>query len=125
MVTQANVKSGSSNAPVYMYLFTWQSPIFGGDFKALHCMEIPFAMNNIARCEEMTGGGKDAYTLSDKMSQSWINFARTGNPGHKGLPAWPNYTAANGATMLFDLQCLVKNHHDREVLEFFANGPRL
>jgi para-nitrobenzyl esterase len=125
MVTQANIKSGSASAPVFMYLFTWQSPIFGGDFKAIHCMEIPFVFNNIARCEEMTGGGKDAHVLADKMSQSWINFARTGNPGHKGLPAWPNYTAANGATMLFDLQCVVKNHHDREVLAFFVNGPRL
>ena len=125
MVTQANIKSGSASAPVFMYLFTWQSPIFGGDFKALHCMEIPFVFNNIARCEEMTGGGKDAHVLADKMSQSWINFARTGNPGHKGLPAWPNYTAANGATMLFDLQCVLKNHHDQEVLAFFVNGPRL
>jgi para-nitrobenzyl esterase len=125
MVTQANIKSGSASAPVFMYLFTWQSPIFGGDFKALHCMEIPFVFNNIARCEEMTGGGKDAHVLADKMSQSWINFARTGNPAHKGLPAWPIYTAANGATMLFDLQCVIKNHHDREVLEFFVNGPRL
>ena len=125
MVTQANIKSGSASAPVFMYLFTWQSPIFGGDFKALHCMEIPFVFNNIARCEEMTGGGKDAHVLADKMSQSWINFARTGNPAHKGLPAWPNYTAANGATMLFDLQCVVKNHHDQEVLAFFVNGPRL
>jgi para-nitrobenzyl esterase len=125
MVTQANIKSGSASAPVFMYLFTWQSPIFGGDFKAIHCMEIPFVFNNIARCEEMTGGGKDAHVLADKMSQSWINFARTGNPAHKGIPAWPNYTAAIGATMLFDLQCVVKNHHDQEVLAFFVNGPRL
>jgi para-nitrobenzyl esterase len=125
MVTQANIKSATASAPVYMYLFTWQSPIFDGVFKAVHCMEIPFVFNNIARCEEMTGGGKDAHALANKMSQSWINFARTGNPVHKGLPAWPNYTAASGATMFFDLQCVVKNHHDREVLEFFANGPRL
>jgi para-nitrobenzyl esterase len=69
MVAQANAKSGNGTAPVYLYLFTWQSPVMDGAYKAVHCMEIPFTMNNIARCEEMTGGGKDAFALADKMSQ--------------------------------------------------------
>ncbi|MBA4057906.1 MAG: carboxylesterase, partial [Marivirga sp.] len=116
MVTQANVKSSNTKAPVYMYFFSWQSPIFNGEYKAVHCMDLPFVFNNIARCEEMTGGGKEAYALAEKMSQSWINFARTGNPSHKGLPAWPTYNAAGGATMFFDNQCSVKNHHDKEIL---------
>ena len=79
-------------------------------------MELPFVFDNIDRCREMTGGGKDAKVLADKMSQSWINFARTGNPNHGGLPNWPKYTAQNGATMIFDNTNVVKNHHDKEVL---------
>lgn len=125
MVTQANAKSGKSAAPVFMYLFTWQSPIFNGEYKAVHCMDIPFVFNNIARCEEMTGGGKDAYLLADKMSQAWINFARTGNPAHKGLPAWPAYTENDGATMMFNNQCEVRKHPDKEALVFLSSGPRL
>ena len=73
----------------------------------------------------MTGGGKDAYALADKMSQSWINFAKTGNPGHKGLPAWQKYSAANGATMFFDNQCVEKYSHDRDVLQITSKGPSL
>lgn len=125
MVTQANVKSANSTAPVYMYLFTWQSPVFDGAYKAVHCMELPFVFNNISRCEEMTGGGKDAYVLADKMSQSWINFAKTGNPGHKGLPPWQKYSTANGATMFFDNQCVEKYSHDRDILAITAKGPGL
>ena len=64
----------------------------------------------------MTGGGKDAYVLADKVSQAWINFARNGNPNHKGLPAWQKYTPENGATMIFDNQCVEKYHHDKEFL---------
>ncbi|WP_276371420.1 carboxylesterase family protein [Chryseolinea sp. H1M3-3] len=123
MVAQANTKSSNSSAPVYMYLFTWQSPVMNGDYKAVHCMEIPFTMNNIARCEEMTGGGKEAYALADKMSHAWINFARSGDPNHKGLPNWPKYNAAVGATMMFDNVPAVRNHPDKELLEITSKVP--
>jgi para-nitrobenzyl esterase len=120
-VLQANEKSAiSGGAPVYMYLFTWQSPALGGKFKAVHCMEIPFVFNNIARCEEMTGGTKEAYNLADKMSQAWINFARIGNPNHKSLPNWMPYTAQNTATMHFDNMCTVKPQMDKELFELLA-----
>lgn len=112
----ADLRVAASSAPVYMYLFTWQSPVMDGVYKSLHCMEIPFVFNNIARCEEMTGGGKDAYVLAEKVSKAWVNFARNGNPNHAGLPAWQNYTTQNGATMIFDNQCVEKYHHDKEFL---------
>jgi len=79
-------------------------------------MDLPFVFNNIARCEEMTGGGKEAYLLADKVSGAWIEFARTGNPNHTGLPNWPTYTTQNGATMIFDNTCQVKEHFDKELL---------
>ena len=125
MVQQANAKSGNGTAPVFLYLFTWQSPVMNGDYKSLHCMEIPFVMNNIARCQEMTGGGKQALALSAKMSQSWINFARTGNPNHPGLPTWQKYNERIGATMMFDNVSTVRNHPDKEILEMTAGvAPR-
>jgi para-nitrobenzyl esterase len=118
-VLQANQKSAlSGGAATYMYLFSWQSPVLDGKFKAVHCMELPFVFNNIARCEEMTGGGKEAYVLADKMSQSWINFAKTGNPNHAGLPKWETYNAAKGTTMFFDNTCEIKFNHDAALLEF-------
>jgi len=116
-IKQANQKATTGTAPVYMYLFAWQSPVNDGIYKAMHCMELPFVFNNISRCEEMTGGGKEAYALADKMSSAWINFAKTGNPNAKGLPNWPAYTPQNGATMIFDTQSAVRNHPDEELLK--------
>ena len=41
-IEQANIKATSGNAPVYMYLFTWQSPVNDSIYKAMHCMDIAF-----------------------------------------------------------------------------------
>ena len=123
-IRQANQKSGVAGAaPVYAYEFTWASPVNDGIYKSMHCMEIPFVFDNIDRCEEMTGGGKDAQALADKMSRAWIAFAQTGNPNVKGLPTWPQYTAENGSTMIFDNVNQVKNHHDKALIELATGKP--
>ncbi|MGB7395563.1 MAG: carboxylesterase family protein [Pricia sp.] len=121
-IEQANDKSALPNgAPVYMYLFTWQSPVFDGKYKSLHCMELPFVFDNIERANQMTGGGKEAFVLADKMSQAWVNFAKTGNPNHAGLPEWPAYNSANTATMHFDTNCEVKPQLDKALFELTAD----
>ncbi|HEY4323849.1 MAG TPA: carboxylesterase family protein [Mucilaginibacter sp.] len=116
-VVFAKEKSALNAAPVYMYLFTWQSPVMDGKYKAVHCSELPFVFNNIARCEEMTGGTKEAYTLAAKMSDAWINFARNGNPSAKSLPRWEAFNASNTATMHFDNKCELKPQMDKELFD--------
>lgn len=115
-VVTANLKADQHGAPVYNYLFAWQSPVLDGSSRAPHDAEIPFAFNNIALTEQMNGGGKEAYALSDKVSQAWINFARTGNPNHAGLPNWPAYTHEKGGTMFFDNKCDVRFDYDKDLL---------
>ncbi len=121
-VVQANEKSAlEGGASVYMYLFTWQSPVFDGKYKSLHCMELPFVFDNVDRARNMTGGGQEAHALAAKMSQAWLNFAKTGNPNHSGLPEWPAYTRTNTATMHFDTACGVKPQLDKELFDLLTN----
>lgn len=84
-------------------------------------MEIPFVFDNIAKANQMTGGGKGAHLLADKVSNAWINFAKTGNPNHAGIPQWPAYTVLNTATMHFNTQCEVKPQLDKELFELVSN----
>ena len=117
-VVQANQKSAlSGGASVYMYLFDWQSPVMGGKYKAVHCMEIPFVFDTIERAKNMTGGSKEAQLLADKMSQAWINFAKTGNPNHKGLPNWATYNTTSTTTMHFDNTCTTKPQLDKDLFD--------
>ncbi|MBK6477912.1 MAG: carboxylesterase/lipase family protein [Saprospiraceae bacterium] len=120
-VYEANLKSNlTGGAPVYMYLFDWQSPVMDGKYKAIHCSELAFCFNNIQRTKNMCGGGAKAQVLADKVSQAWINFARKGNPAHAALPAWPAYNEKNTATMHFDNSCSLKPQLDKELFELVA-----
>ncbi|MEM7382052.1 MAG: carboxylesterase family protein [Bacteroidota bacterium] len=123
-VEQANDKSAlEGGASVYMFLFTWQSPVMDGKYKSLHCMELPFVFDNVTRANHMTGGGQEAHALADKMSRAWINFAKTGDPNHDGLPEWPAYNSENTATMYFDNSCEVGPQRDKELFQLTANRP--
>lgn len=122
-VEQARLKSAQQGAPVYMYLFTWESPVMNGSLRSTHCMEIPFVFDNVTRHASMTGGSGKAQILAQKMSSAWINFARTGNPNHESLPQWDPYTAKKGATMCFDNVCEEKYNHDKELMELVRAFP--
>ncbi|MEO8100336.1 MAG: carboxylesterase family protein [Acidobacteriota bacterium] len=108
VVTQAELKSAQA-AAVYMYYFTWRSPVREGKLKAFHTLEIPFVTENVDEGQSMTGAGKDRYALQDKMSAAWTAFARTGNPNHKGLPAWPKFELKDRATMILANECHAVN----------------
>jgi para-nitrobenzyl esterase len=98
----AERKFAQQRAPVYMYYFQWRSPVNSGKLRSMHCMEIPFVFDHADAVPFMTGRGADRYPLATAMSEAWVSFARTGNPGHGGLPAWPAFDPQRRATMVFD-----------------------
>jgi len=123
-VTQAARKAALGAAPAYLYWFTWQTPILDGRPRAFHCAEIAFAFYNTDVAASMTGGGDDARVLAAKVSDAWINFARTGDPNHAGLPKWPAYKPEQGAVMVFDNRCAVRNDPDRAERQVLEQNTR-
>lgn len=123
-VELANIKSAQGGAPVYMYFFTWESPVLDGSLRSLHCMELPFVFDNVQKARHMTGGGAEAQLLAERMSGVWLSFAHTGDPNTEDLPDWKRYTPEEGATMFFDNTCEVKYNHDKELLDIVRLFPQ-
>jgi len=107
----AGIKA-AQRAPVYCYQFAWQTPVLDGRRMTFHNTELPFAFDNTDSCEHMTGGGPAARALAARVSQAWINFARSGNPNHTGLPQWKRFDTAAINTMVFDDHCEAKDNLD-------------
>lgn len=110
----AQRRAALGKGPVYLYYFTWETPVQGGRLKSPHTMEIPFAFDNVKISARMTGGGADAMALADKVSDAWIAFARTGDPNTPKLPHWPAYDAKDRATMVINNVSKVVNDPLRE-----------
>jgi para-nitrobenzyl esterase len=101
-ITLAQRKAAQGKGAVYMYLFAWRTPTLDGRLFSPHAIEIPFAFDNVARFPNVAPGRAEASALAAAVSDAWISFARTGNPAHRGLPAWPAYDAGRRATMVLD-----------------------
>lgn len=118
----ARHKAAQGGAPVYNYLFSWDSPVMGGVYMSYHTAEIPFVFHNIDTLENRIGGGSDARRLQDRMSDAWLAFARTGKPAVPGAPEWKPFTDREGAVMVFDKKIRLEQAPDRELLELLDSG---
>jgi para-nitrobenzyl esterase len=104
----ADRKAAQHAAPVFVYLFTWETPVLGGRLKSPHALEIPFVFDNV-QAPGLTGDLPTRFALADKMSRAWLAFAKTGNPNCESIPEWPRYSSGQRPTMIFDNECRVEN----------------
>jgi len=110
----AERRAALNQGPVYLYYFRWETPVQGGRLKSPHTIEIPFAFDNVQISKNLTGGGADAMALADKVSDTWIAFARAGDPNNPKIPRWTRYNPTDRPTMVFDNEIRLENDPIRE-----------
>jgi len=113
---------------VYTYLFTWVCPLMEGFLGACHAIDLAFVFGTLASptIAGFSGTGPEAAALSERVRDAWVRFARTGNPGHPGLPFWPAYDATSRATMLLGRECTLEERPreaERRVWDAITEGP--
>ncbi len=99
---QAQRKAAAGGAPTYLYLFNWNTPVQGGKWRCPHSLEIGFVFDNVAKSESMSGIGEEQQRVADIMADTWIAFAKTGDPNNRRIPNWPAYDDEARPVMVLD-----------------------
>lgn len=110
----------AGSASTYSYELRWGSPVDGGKYRACHGLDLPMIFDNISLSHRMTETGPEAYHLAVQMSETYIAFARTGNPNNSSIPYWPTYDLSHRATLAFDRVSTVIRDPRRDERELFS-----
>jgi len=91
----------------WLYLFTWEAALLGGQLGACHGVDVPFVMGSIGTPagDRFAGSGPEAAALQDRVMDAWLGFARSGEPGYADLPGWAPYDAQRRSAMALGRRC--------------------
>jgi len=121
-ITQAERKAALGKAPAYMYLWSWESPGFGGKFGAVHGTDVAASFHGVR--DTIVGvGSAEGKVMCDRLASVWVAFANTGDPNNPRIPRWPAYDGTTRATMVFDTDTRVENDPRGEIRKFWAEMP--
>ncbi len=97
-LADAHAQAAGPGVTTYCYLFTWESPAFGGFLGSCHALEIPFVFGTVHNpgVQGYAGRGEEAFALSAAMRAAWVEFARTGS-----VEPWPGWESGRRPTTVF------------------------
>ena len=95
-----------AQAHTWVYQLNWKSGVDGGKWGAPHTLDLALAFDNVALSPGMVGSSAEdqvrAQKMADVVSETYIAFARTGNPNNAHVPKWPAFDLKDRGTMVFD-----------------------
>ena len=112
-VILAERKAAQGKAPVFMYSFNWETPVFDGKLRSPHAIDVPFAFDTTDLVNN-NDHSPTVHAIAAAESATWATFARAGMPDNKAIPHWPAYDAQSRATMMINTEWEVENDPARE-----------
>lgn len=116
VMRMAHFLAERGDAPVYVYMFNWQSPLNEGEVLSFRGSDVPFVFNNYELAPFSAAGGDEARRLSRIMSRCWAYFARSGNPNNSSAPFWRRINVGEGHTMIFDRDTYLDAYPDIDLM---------
>lgn len=115
----AKIQTQTGKSKAYIYNFNRKLPSYSAetDFGAFHTGEVPYAYNNLHTVKRPFE--KVDYEISDKMSDYWVNFAKTGNPNGGKLPKWEMYEPQYEKVLIIDKEIVSKPLPSKAQMQFW------
>ncbi|AQU66098.1 carboxylesterase/lipase family protein [Streptomyces niveus] len=98
LATAHAAHTGHAASATFCYEFAWRSEALDGQLGATHTTELPFVfdLTHLPRLhgpDALLGPGGPPGDLATRVHETWVRFARTGDPG------WDAYDTERRATM--------------------------
>jgi len=123
IMAEQRVKGGG-RGKTFVYRLMWRQPVEGGRRISQHSLCLPFVFDNVAAGANMTGPDTDqTRAMVDNMANSWLAFARTGDPNNSSVPKWAPYDLTRRNTMLFDVPTTAVDDPHKAEREFMLRYP--
>lgn len=116
VIRMANLLAKRGDTPLYIYMFSWVTPLRNGYAMSFRNSELPFIFNNPEKATFSRVGGTEARRLARIMSRCWASFARSGNPNNSITPYWRRVNHDQGYTMMFDRDVRLEVASDLELM---------
>lgn len=115
----AKMQTSTGKSKAYIYNFNRKLPSYTPetDFGAFHTGEVPYAYNNLQKVNRPWE--KVDFEIADKMSEYWVNFAKTGNPNGPNLPKWEVYDPKNENVLIIDKEIVSKPLPTKAQMKFW------
>jgi len=108
--------------PTWMYQLDFGSPIEPRR-GAFHGADIPLAFDNLDQPGANMGTDATSRRVAAAVADTFVAFARTGDPNNAAIPRWPRYTLPERGTLLFDVQPTIENDPRRAERQLFQTAP--
>lgn len=94
--------------------------------RALHCMDLLFALGNIEDGYPEISGDPDKLpeSISPMAQSAWYNFAKTGDPNNALIPTWEKYDSVNRQTMVMGEEWSLQNDPRKDQREALTCRPQ-
>ncbi len=106
----ANAKA---RRPAFLYYFKRPTP--NTDYGALHTAELDFIFNG-ARVFPAVDGDAE---LKEQMAETWVSFAKNGDPNGPGRPQWPRFDPSRPQWMVLDRESRMEPVPNPDIFEIF------
>lgn len=110
-----------AGTPAFAYQVDWACP--DDKRRAQHMTDIPLVFDNTDKQGAITGNDERARKMAAVMSETFIAFAKTGNPNNTLIPTWTPYSMAKRETMVFDLPPHLENDPRGRERQLFEKVP--